>query len=92
MQNEYAMYHPVFDMNKKIFFKQLDEGSYRLFKEMLQLIDCTVIDIQTSQYKPRMIICALMYLIVGKELNIYNSKQITTEFPGSSLYLLDEHN
>jgi hypothetical protein len=44
----------------------------------MQLIDCTVIDIQTSQYKPRMLICALMYLMVGKELKIYNSKQIVS--------------
>jgi hypothetical protein len=78
MQNEYAMHHPVFDASSKVFFKQLDENSYRLFKEMMQLIDCTVIDIQTSQYKPRMLICALMYLMVGKELKIYNSKQIVS--------------
>jgi hypothetical protein len=78
MQNEYAAHHPVFDMSSKVFFKQLDENSYRLFKEMMQLIDCTVIDIQTTQYKPRMLICALMYLIVGKELKIYNNKQIVS--------------
>lgn len=89
MQNEYAAHHPVFDMGSKVFFKQLDENSYRLFKEMMQLIDCTVIDIQTTQYKPRMLVCALMYLIVGKELKIYSNKQIVSEFPGSSLYLLD---
>lgn len=32
MQNEYAMHHPVFDLGPKIFFKQLDENSYKLFK------------------------------------------------------------
>lgn len=45
---------------------------------MMQLIDCTVIDIQTTQYKPRMLVCAMMYLIVGKELKIYTAKHIVT--------------
>lgn len=58
----------------------------------MQLIDCSVYDIQTTQYKPRMVVCAFMYLIIGKQLKIYNIKQITSEFPGSSLYLLDESN
>jgi len=37
-----------------------------MFREMLQLIDCAVIDIQTAQYKPRMLVCSFIYLLIGR--------------------------
>lgn len=33
-----------------------------------------------------------MYLILGKEMQQFTAKEIVREFPGSSLYLLDEEN
>lgn len=58
----------------------------------MQLIDCSVIDIQTAQYKPRTLVCSFMYLLLGRELGIFKSREIVDEFPRSSLYLLDDDN
>ena len=41
---------------------------------MLQLIDCAILDIQTAQYKPKMLVCSFMYLLLGLEMAIFNTK------------------
>ena len=50
----------------KVFFKQIDEGSYRMFRELMQLIDCAVMDVQTAQYKPAVLVSSFMYLLIGR--------------------------
>jgi hypothetical protein len=32
----------------------------------MQLIDCSTLDIQTSEYNPKLLVCAFMYLYIGK--------------------------
>lgn len=32
---------------------------------MMQILDCAILDIQTVQYKPKMLVCSLLYLILG---------------------------
>lgn len=92
IDNDYAKAHSLLHTHPRIHFKQLDENSYRLFRELMQLIDCSVIDIQTAQYKPRTLVCSFMYLLLGRELGIFKSREIVDEFPRSSLYLLDDDN
>jgi hypothetical protein len=90
--HDYGKVHPLFNSKERVFFKQVDQKSYTMFRELMQLIDCSVIDIQTVQYKPRLLVCSFMYLLIGRELKIFNCKEIVEEFPCSSLYLLDESN
>ena len=63
--DEMATLHPLFKNNEKIYFKQLDETSYKMFRKMMQLIDCAIIDIETVSHKPKMLICSFMYLLLG---------------------------
>jgi hypothetical protein len=35
---------------------------------MMQLIDCSIADIQSFQYKPKLLACSFLYLVIG---NIY---------------------
>lgn len=58
----------------------------------MQLIDCSVVDIQTAQYKPKMLVCSFMYLLLGREMQVFTAEEIAEEFPRSSLYLLDDSN
>lgn len=76
----------------KIYFKQFDEESYVNFRVLMQLIDCATMDIQTTQYSPKLLVCAFMYLYLGRELKFFNNREIVNNFPQSSLYLLDEEN
>lgn len=55
----------------------------------MQLIDCSVVDIQTLQYKPRLLVCSFLYLVLVKYYSTIKTKQISQDFPDSSLYLLD---
>ena len=43
----------------------MDENSYKLFRQCMQNVDCMILDIQTAQYKPLLIVLSIMYLIVG---------------------------
>jgi hypothetical protein len=38
------------------------------FREMMQLVDCSILDIQSFQYKPKLLVCSFMYLVIGKQL------------------------
>lgn len=88
----YAKNHPLILASTEglINFKQPNEKSYARFREIMQIIDCAVLDIQTLQYKPRTLIAAFMYLTIGKHYKQFTVEQIYEEFPSSSLYLLDQ--
>jgi len=40
----------------------------------MQLLDCAILDIQTVQYKQKLLVCAFMYLVLGKALNQFKIK------------------
>ena len=89
--SQYAVKHPLilsFDEGM-IQFKQPNEKSYARFRELMQLIDCSLLDSQTLQYKSRALIASLMYLVLGKHYKQFSVQQIVDDFPKSSLYLLD---
>lgn len=89
---EFARGHPLVlsTVEELIQFKQPNEKSYARFREMMQLIDCTILDIQTLQYKPRALVASFMYIILGKHFKQFTVQQIFEEFPKSSLYLIDQ--
>lgn len=88
--SDYAREHNLLRKREPLFFKKADEGSYRNFRQVMQLIDSMLLDIQTYQYKVKMLVCSMLYLVIGKELGEFSAKRITTEFPGSSMYLRNE--
>jgi hypothetical protein len=55
----------------------------------MQLIDCALLEVDTLQYKPRPLIAAFMYIVIGKEFDQFTTEIIVERFPSSSLYLLD---
>ena len=51
--------------------KSSNSTSYKLFREFMQIIDATTLDIVSLQYKPRAIIASALYLVNGmKYFNI----------------------
>lgn len=72
-----------------IKFKQPNEESYLLYREFLQILDCSMLDIQTLQYKNRTLVASLIYLIMGKKMKRFGLNNIISEFPYSSSYLLN---
>ena len=68
-------------------FKQPNESSYQYYREIMQFIDVVQLDIETLQYSQRSILAAIMYLIVGKNLNQYNINQIVQQFPINPIFM-----
>ncbi len=68
---DFAKNHPLVRDNEEglIQYKQPNEKSYARFREMMQLIDCVILDVQTLQYKPRTLIASFMYMTLGKYFN-----------------------
>ena len=64
--------HPL-SKTKMVHFKQLDEDSYTMFRKLMQLIDCSVIDIDTVQYKPKMLVSSFMYLLIGETMQVFTN-------------------
>lgn len=63
------------------YFKQPKEESYALFREMMQLIDCSLLDTESLQYKPRALILAFLYLVLGKTYQQFDENQIILQMP-----------
>jgi hypothetical protein len=40
----------------------------------MQLLDFATLDIQTVQYQPKLVVCAFMYLVLGKEMGDFKLK------------------
>lgn len=75
-QNVYAKNHSLFTTKTPPFFKKYDKDSLRLFRELMQYIDCALLHIHTVQYKPKLLACAFIYLVLGADLDIFNKLQI----------------
>lgn len=58
----------------------------------MQFVDCVILDVQTAQYKPLLIILSVMYLIIGSKVAGFQFDEIHQVFPRSSHYLLDRSN
>lgn len=63
----------------------------------MQLIDCSMLDILTLVYQPKLLVLSFMYLVlgtavadVGCTLGEFEPKQIASEFPGSSQYMIKQ--
>lgn len=56
---------PFFMNHQSKYFKKIDEDSYKNYRQIMQILDCAILDIQTVQYKPKILVCSLLYLILG---------------------------
>ncbi len=72
-----------------VLFKDRDPQSYMQFREITQVLDAMLLDIETLGYPKRPMVAALLYLVIGKKLGVFSNRSITEELANSSLFLLD---
>lgn len=65
-ENQSAKIHPFFATKAPKYFKQSTEEAYINYRLLLQLIDCSTLDIETSEYSPKILVCSFMYLYLIK--------------------------
>ena len=90
---EYAQNNPLFECSPyPIKFKLPTQQSYTLYRNLMQVLDASILEIQTLQYRQRALILSIMYVLIGREIGIFNTKMIVNDFIDSSQYLLDNSN
>lgn len=57
----------------------------------MQILDCAMLDIQTLQYRPKIIVFSLLYLVLGKNLGEYQNINIINDFPRTSRFLVNNY-
>lgn len=77
-------------MELPIKFKLPTQTSYALYRHLMQILDATILDVQTLQYRQRALVLSTMYILLGREFQQFTTEVIVNDFPNSSGYLLDE--
>ena len=67
-QNEYARSHPLVQERPGIFCKKPDQDSFCHYSQIMQLVDCSTLDVQTLVYQPKLLVLSFMYLVLGNYL------------------------
>ena len=76
--------------NELIHFKLANRESYTKFRELIQLIDCVLLNVETLQYKNRALVASFFYLIIGKYYKQFTLSEIIHEIPVSSYFLFTD--
>ncbi|EAS02326.2 amine-terminal domain cyclin (macronuclear) [Tetrahymena thermophila SB210] len=60
-------------------FRQATNQSYELFREYMQIMDFSILDVQTLQISATKLHCSIMYLVLGKAHGVYTLDDIQNE-------------
>lgn len=69
------------EQQNRLKFKTPSEGSYRMFREVLQIVDSIWLDEDCYQYQTRAIVASTLYLILGTKYNEFTFSYIAHELP-----------
>lgn len=86
----WAQNHIIWDHlpGRNILFRETNKVSYHRFRELMQLLDCSLLDVETLIYQLRPLVASFMYIILGKDFEQFTLRKIVEDFPTSSKYLL----
>ena len=77
---------------EKPYFKQLNEQSFLLFRQLTQYIDCSLLHAETLQYHSRALIASFMYLVLGVYFGLFSDFTILNEVARTSTFLYNDSN
>jgi hypothetical protein len=75
-ENDYARNHPLMKQSKSMFFKKPDQKAYGYFRQVVQILDCCLLEIQSLQYKQKPLVCSVLYLVLKRIVEGVHSKHI----------------
>ena len=64
------------------------QESYVRYRQLMQIIDTLVLDARTLQYKQRVIVAAVMYILFAVNYAQVNKEMVSYEYSNSSKFLL----
>jgi len=62
-------------------FRKQNNENYHLFRNFFQIIDIITLNINSSKYKDRSLVLAVMYLNIGLFLGVFNLEKVAKHFP-----------
>jgi len=74
---------------ERIYFRKSDEQSYVHYRDFTQIIDVVMLDYETLQYKQRVMVASLLFLLLGDYYKIFTKKEIVQEFGNTSKVLFN---
>ena len=83
--DEMKMISPEKDLIK---FREMSESSYFKYREIAQIVDLVILNVDFLQHDPQALIFAIMYLIIGREIGQFTGEEIVMDIPNSSVFLL----
>jgi len=89
----YASNHTLLQsvVDPLVIFRQPTDKSYARYRELMQLIDISTLDIMTLQYHPRAIVASALYVLLAFHLGQATKEEISTLFSQSSQFLTTWH-
>ena len=87
--NAIATQHPLILSLKDphVVFKETDQLAYSRFRELMQIIDISVLDARSLQYLPRTIVAASMYIILAYHCGQATKQQLAYDLSKSSQFI-----
>ena len=73
----------------KKFFRKPEEQSYIHYRDFTQILDAAALDYRTLQYKPRVLIASLLFLLLGSYYKVFTKNEIIEEFTETSKFLFN---
>jgi hypothetical protein len=85
--NQWDLYIESFAIDDKHYFKKPDEKSYAMFREVMQIVDLAILDIDTLQYQPRVLIASCIYLVLSVHYDVLSTEEVYKKVPYFSEYI-----
>lgn len=73
-----------------IRFREASENSYLKYRELIQIADLIILNIDFLQYDLQALAVAIMFIIVGREFGQFSQEEITTEIPYCSDFIFTD--
>lgn len=73
----------------KIYFRKPDEQSYIHYRDFTQILDVSLLSNETLQYKNRVIVASVLFLLLGTYYKIFSKTEIAGEFTSTSKSLFN---
>lgn len=89
LYDQCAINHP-FTLSLKdphIVFRENNQLAYTRYRELMQILDVSLLDAKSMQYLPRTIMAASLYIILAYHCGQATKEQIATELSKTSQFL-----
>lgn len=87
---EYLVDLDLHNSSKIYQFREANQGSYSLYREISQIIDALCMSHESLNFSGGMLVAGAIYIILSISLGLFAKEEVVEYFSQSSIYLLDQ--